>query len=277
MAERGHFAASVEEGDQIWLTVVTVVRNDVDALRVTLRSVAEQTATGVVHLVLDGASSDGTAEVALAAAVPGKVTVRSEPDRGIYDAMNKGVELAESPMLLYLNAGDRLATPQSLGEVQQAWRQQGFEWGRWPIIWIDQAGRPQRTRGRQSAQLDRRAFIAGRQPVLHQGTLMSRDLLTELGGFDVSYTIAADFDLMVRALVLGYTPFVGAEPLSLVDASGVSTLAWRRSLSEVARSQRSSGGLSRMSAGRHLLWRTGYVGARRAGRRLLDVMPDVRR
>lgn len=266
----------VPSPDQVWLTVVTVVRNDADALQLTLDSVAGQTAPGVVHLVLDGASTDGTTEIARAAASPSRVVVVSEPDRGIYDAMNKGIQLAESPMLLYLNAGDRLVHVDSLARVGQSWRSHGFDWGRWPIVWIDQTGQRQRTRGRQSAELDPWSFVRGRQPVLHQGTMMSRELLASLGGFDASYSIAADFDLMVRALAARSRPFVGSEPLSMVDASGISTQAWRRSLVEVSRIQRTSGGVGRAAAIGQLIWRTGYVGARRIGRRSLNTLRSAR-
>lgn len=248
-----------------WLTVVTVVRNDREALAQTLSSVAEQPRGEAVHLILDGASTDGSAELALAAARPGLVQVRSEPDGGIYEAMNDGIALARTPMVLFLNAGDRFAEPDILAGLTRDWRADPVDWIRRPIIWTAGGGRP--SRATPGAELDPRRFRAGRQPVLHQGTIMSRDLLQTLGGFRTRFRIAADFDLMCRALDRGARPSVGEQPLALVDDSGISTRLWRQSLREVSqiRGESASTG-ARVTIRAQTGLRFLEVGARRAVR-----------
>lgn len=93
------------------LTVVTVCRNMLPELRETLRSVLAQKERGEIrmeHVVVDGASTDGTAEWLEEMHAQGSIeTFVSEPDRGIYDAMNKGINLARGEVVMFLNAGDR--------------------------------------------------------------------------------------------------------------------------------------------------------------------------
>lgn len=93
------------------LTVVTVCRNMLPELRETLRSVLAQKERGEIrmeHIVIDGASTDGTAEWLAEMQARGSIeTFVSEPDCGIYDAMNKGINLARGEVVMFLNAGDR--------------------------------------------------------------------------------------------------------------------------------------------------------------------------
>ena len=92
------------------LTVVTVCRNALADLKPTLESVLRQKAKGSIsieHVVVDGASTDGTPEWLTEQFAAGNIEQYvSEPDRGIYDAMNKGINLARGQVLAFLNAGD---------------------------------------------------------------------------------------------------------------------------------------------------------------------------
>lgn len=90
------------------LSIITVVFNAKDDFAKTMTSVARQKHPGVEYVVIDGLSSDGTAELARSHSDTVDRLI-SEPDRGIYDAMNKGVAVAQGQALLFLNAGDTLA------------------------------------------------------------------------------------------------------------------------------------------------------------------------
>jgi glycosyltransferase involved in cell wall biosynthesis len=92
-------------GDLYRLSIVTVVRNAPDALAATIESVREQTYPAVEFVVVDGASTDRTADVLQRNAARIDKWV-SEPDRGIYDAMNKGKALASGDFVMFVNAGD---------------------------------------------------------------------------------------------------------------------------------------------------------------------------
>lgn len=90
------------------ISIVTIVRNDKLGLTKTRQSVASQNFRDFEWLVIDGASTDGTAQVVLSLDEP-YVSATSEPDKGIYDAMNKGLSRASGEFVLFLNAGDIFA------------------------------------------------------------------------------------------------------------------------------------------------------------------------
>ena len=230
-----------------WLTVVTVVRNDADALARTLASVATQETGLLEHLIIDGASTDKTLAVAQRAAEHGPwLRLVSEPDSGIYNAMNRGIRLARGSHLLFLNAGDDFTSPAEVTAVHADWLCEGYEWGRYRARFVDAARRP--TRPLAPAALDVAAFCRGEQERYHQGAVMSRALLTTLGGFDERYRIVADFDLMRRALMAGHRPWVSDRIITDYDASGLSAVAWRQSLAEEHRVRAAAAGTGRERA-----------------------------
>jgi glycosyltransferase involved in cell wall biosynthesis len=245
-----------------WLTVVTVVRNDRQALLDTMASVAGQGAADVEHLIIDGASDDGTREAALSAARGNeRIAVVSEPDDGIYDAMNKGIRLARGRLLQYLNAGDVYAGAGELAWVR-ARISPGVDWLRTRVRFVDSAGRP--TRPLAASRIDPAGFHGGRQDVFHQGAFMSRRLLTDMNGFDTRFRVVADYDLTRRVLRAGVVPHVDDRVTVLVDASGVSTQQWRRSLWEMHSSRSQGAGvLHRSTSYADTLMRVVEVGARR--------------
>jgi putative colanic acid biosynthesis glycosyltransferase len=98
------------------VSIVTVVRNDKPGLVRTRTSIASQSFRDFQWLIVDGASTDGTAEYARSLD-ESYVSVRSEPDGGIFDAMNKGLERATGDFVLFLNAGDTLANAAVLEHV----------------------------------------------------------------------------------------------------------------------------------------------------------------
>jgi glycosyltransferase involved in cell wall biosynthesis len=98
------------------VTVVTVVRNHAQALSGTITSVLEQTYDNIEFIVIDGASTDATPEL-IAAHDPWIDCWISEPDRGIFDAMNKGIALARGEYINFMNAGDRFYRPETVASV----------------------------------------------------------------------------------------------------------------------------------------------------------------
>ena len=92
------------------VSVITVCRNAATTLEACLLSVAAQGWPHVEHIVIDGASTDGTGDI-LASHRDRLAVVVSEPDRGLYDAMNKGVARARGDFVIFLNADDVFAGP----------------------------------------------------------------------------------------------------------------------------------------------------------------------
>lgn len=88
------------------ISIITVCYNAIDYLRITIESVLSQTYKEIEHIIIDGGSIDGSVDLLKNYSHLNKVV--SEPDNGIYDAMNKGINLASGEWVLFLNAGDRL-------------------------------------------------------------------------------------------------------------------------------------------------------------------------
>jgi len=174
------------------VTVITAVRNGLPALARTLASVREQTWPDVEHIVMDGASTDGTIEVLRAAG--GRVSFASEPDRGLYDAMNKGIERVEDPdrYVLFLNADDTFAASDALGRVLSASRGEDLIYAR--LERLDESLGDRDVIGRE---VRGRAMLYGMR-CHHQATLCRRSVFDRVGRFDLAYRIAADYDWMVR-------------------------------------------------------------------------------
>ena len=108
----------------ITFSVVTITYNAASVLQPTLDSVLMQDYPHVEHIIIDGASTDNTLEIAKAyqqqsdeAENEHIVRIQSEPDEGLYDAMNKGLQQATGDYIVFLNAGDRFPNPDTLDKV----------------------------------------------------------------------------------------------------------------------------------------------------------------
>ena len=101
------------------ITIITVTYNAASVLQRTLDSVSRQTCQDIEHLIIDGASKDDTVKIAKAyqEKVPYPVIIQSEPDHGLYDAMNKGLHKATGDYLVFLNAGDTLHADDTLSTL----------------------------------------------------------------------------------------------------------------------------------------------------------------
>ena len=110
----------------IRITYVTITFNAAKVLQRTLDSVLQQDYPNIVHLIIDGASTDDTLKLvddyiarSNAAENGHRIQVTSEPDKGIYDAMNKGLRSLDGDYVCYLNAGDFLPSPDTVSRIAQ--------------------------------------------------------------------------------------------------------------------------------------------------------------
>lgn len=100
-------------------SIITITYNAEKELPATLKSVDSQTCTDFEHLIIDGASKDSTLELLRRTPNPRR-QVFSEPDRGLYDAMNKGLARARGEFVIFLNAGDAFSAPNTLARYAAA-------------------------------------------------------------------------------------------------------------------------------------------------------------
>ncbi len=199
------------------VTIVTVNRNDAAGLARTLDSVRAQTFRDFEHVVIDGASTDGSVDE-IRARADGLAYWTSEPDGGIYAAMNKGWRRARGEYVNFLNSGDWLAAPDVLERV----------FAREPVsadVVYGDSLRPAGAGGfREVPQPENPTpgLFFLRWGVCHQTVFYRREMLAALGGYDERYRILGDWDFDVRALLAGrswrHLPF----PVAFYDAGGIS-------------------------------------------------------
>lgn len=182
-------------------SIITVSYNAAGAIERTARSVMEQDFRDFEYIVIDGASKDGTPDKA--AAITGKhddvtTTIISEPDSGIYDAMNKGLDRACGEYLIFLNAGDAFHATDTLSALNRAIEQNdypGIVYGQTDIV--DNNGN--RLAGRHLTappQLTLSSFSHG-MLVCHQAFVVLARIASP---FDTSYRYSADYDWCIQCL-----------------------------------------------------------------------------
>jgi glycosyltransferase involved in cell wall biosynthesis len=200
------------------ISVVTVCLNHKEGLRRTLANVAAQSWGNMNHVVIDGGSTDGSAELLELHRTSKPFTFVSEPDRGIYDAMNKGWQLADGDLVVFMNAGDTFASIDILERLARRHANESWRWGFGCARIIDASGQPNAIISFVPFRLDRLAL--GLSCVPHQATVMERELLKELGGFRTDVGIAADQELFLRA-ALKYPPRLWAEFFANLEGGGI--------------------------------------------------------
>lgn len=204
------------------VSVVTVCRNAEATISAAVQSVARQDWPLIDHVIVDGASSDRTLEEIERHSLP-EARVISEPDAGIYDAMNKGLALVRGDIVCFLNADDRYVRPDVFTTVVTAMgaTENVAVMG---DVGFERAGRRghviRRYRSRRFSP-DRLAW--GWMPA-HPGCFLSRDIVERVGRFDASFKIAGDYEYLVRVFRRGGVRQVFLdEMLVYMTHGGVST------------------------------------------------------
>lgn len=202
------------------LTIVTVTLNAGPTLLETVRSVASQDWHDYEHIIKDAGSSDGsTSDVG---DFP-RVRLYAQADTGIYDAMNQAIGLASGRWTLFLNAGDRLTHAHSLATVLSAAQEKDS------LLYCDYVDG--HVGGRVSYPSRLSPFFLYRSVLCHQACLLRTHVLREFGGFDTTLRIAADQDVIVRAIVRERLPHRHVpHPAVYYAGGGFSAAAGNRAL-----------------------------------------------
>lgn len=179
------------------ISVITVTLNSERFLAECLSSVISQGDRFHEHIIVDGGSTDGTLGIIKRhAAADSRVRWISEPDRGISDAMNKGVALATGDIVTHLNSDDFYPHPQVLSTVLDSFsRSPNDAWLTAGLTFVSEEGtiiRDVRVRRYSFKRLVRGNIL------LHPSTFIKRDLLIAVGGFDLSLSFCMDYDLFLR-------------------------------------------------------------------------------
>ena len=193
------------------ISIITITYNAAPVIRPTLESLNAQTFRNFEHLVIDGASKDDTVSI-VSEMCPDSI-IRSEQDRGLYDAMNKGLRAAKGKYLLFLNAGDALHAPDTLQQYAEATDLNGSRipnamdntdsilscadiiYGDTVVVDSDRNF----VKPRHLSVPERLTFhsFANGMLVCHQAFMVRRDLAPE---YDLQYRFSADYEWTLRCL-----------------------------------------------------------------------------
>lgn len=225
------------------VSVVTVTHNAAATIEQTMRSVGEQDYRSIEHIVIDGASTDETLEIVARHAGP-SVRIISEPDHGIYDAMNKGIRLSTGQVIGFLNADDVYAYPHVVADVVAAMQRDRVDavFGDAEFFRADRPAQP--VRRYNSARFSPKRIAWGWMPA-HPAMFLRREVFERYGPFRTDYRIAGDFEFIARAFWPGKLRYRHLpEVLVRMRTGGVSTGGWRNTIllnREVLRACRENG------------------------------------
>jgi glycosyltransferase involved in cell wall biosynthesis len=225
------------------ISVITVCYNSETTLERALQSVAVQDWPSVEHIVIDGASTDGTTTI-LERFRPHLTHLVSEPDMGIYDAMNKGLDYASGDIICFLNADDQYGSAQVLTQVAEQMVEHKLDALLGDVVFFHERDPGRIVRRYRSDRFSPSRLAWGWMPA-HPALFMRREVVQHVGRFKTDYRIAGDFEFIVRAFhgqSLRYRHL--PEVLVRMQTGGASTEGWRAKIrlnQEVLRACRENG------------------------------------
>lgn len=178
------------------VSVITICWNDLAGLRRTVDSVMDQSHPDWELIIVDGGSTDGTADYLSSLDDP-RIHWSSGPDGGIYDAMNKGLAQVQGELVLIVNSADALSSPESMRTYVSDHDERGWEWAYAAIRLTDTLGVPV---GAYSFDPFKRwRFLMGLDWIPFTSVCFTRELLSQIGDFRTDLGSPADQELLMRA------------------------------------------------------------------------------
>jgi glycosyltransferase involved in cell wall biosynthesis len=222
------------------ISVITVVRNGEAHIEDTIRSVARQTYRNIEYIIIDGKSTDSTLDIIRKHEKNIDQWI-SEPDGGIYDAMNKGVRMSTGDWTLFINADDYLASDDTIEKAVAYLRGSVSQVVYGHVVFVYPSG----SELKQGVAWDRIAYefrnISMRLP--HQGTFHGKKLFDH-GLFDTNFRILGDYDLLLRYLKNNDPVFIPVT-IAKMRAGGISDTASKVKLLKEARKAQLKNGIYR--------------------------------
>lgn len=203
--------------DKTLLTIVTITLNDKDNLIDTVNSIIYQITDEVEYIVKDGESTDGSEEYLNN--YSDLIRVIRKKDTGIYDAMNQGLYAANGEYIMYINSGDCLKN-ESLGEILQKLKEKpdcimgGVE----NVIQIENNRYIKRIQPDRNINHLKNGMIC-----CHQSFVARKDIIEKMGGFDTSFRVAGDWDLISRIYKKERKTVFCDDPFVTYDVYGLSS------------------------------------------------------
>ena len=225
------------------VSIITVVYNNNKTIKDAIESVLNQTYNNIEYIIIDGASTDGTVEIVKS--YGDKITkFVSEPDKGLYDAMNKGIALATGDVIGILNSDDFYIDEFVIEKVVKIFEEKEVDSLFADLVYVKPDNVKKTVRHYDSSQFHPEKFAYGWMPA-HPTFFVKRSVYEKYGLFKTDYKIAADYELLVRFLYKHrLTYFYLKEVIIKMRMGGASTSGFKSNLilnQEIIRACRENG------------------------------------
>lgn len=181
------------------ISIITSTYNSEKTVQETLESILNQTHQDIELLIIDGKSKDNTLEIVrrYERLFQGRLRYISEQDKGIYDAMNKGIQMATGDVVGILNSDDLYMDNKVVEDIANAFVQTNVDAIYGNLIFVDEDDTSKIVRVWKGSQYEPGSFLNGWHPA-HPTFYVRRDIYEKYGLFDISFDVSADFELMLR-------------------------------------------------------------------------------
>ena len=180
------------------VSIITCAYNSAATIKDTLESVAGQNYSNIEHILIDGCSKDET--MSIIKGFNHNIRAISEPDKGIYDAMNKGIQIATGDIVAILNSDDYYENADVVSDIVSLFQSSGVDTIYADLQYVDPQKTDRVVRKWHSGTYHPKSFLYGWMPP-HPTFFAKRDLFEQYGLYDLSMGTASDYELMLRFLV----------------------------------------------------------------------------
>ena len=181
------------------ISIITVCWNSEKYLKTAIKSVLNQTHEDIEYIIIDGSSTDGTLDIIkhYEPLFKGRMRWVSEKDNGIYDAMNKGINMASGDVVGLLNSDDFYISNTSLDMISNIFIKENVDSVYADLYYVKELETDKIVRSWKTGK--KRPFSQGWHPA-HPSFFVKKEIYNKYGNFNLTYKIAADFEIMLRFL-----------------------------------------------------------------------------
>lgn len=217
------------------VSIITATYNSASTLTENIHSVQSQTYKDIEHIIIDGASTDDTVSIAKSFS---HIRFISEPDRGIYDALNKGIECASGDIIGFLHSDDLFSDRYTIEHITEAFSRHEADGVYGDLLFVESATSHKVVRTWKSSPFKKHSVQFGWMPP-HPTLFLHKNIYAKFGLFSLDYKISGDYDFLIRvmkdrSLNLHYLP----EVITYMRVGGVSTGQFRKKMACAAEDYR---------------------------------------
>ncbi|MCO5242053.1 MAG: glycosyltransferase [Chitinophagaceae bacterium] len=210
------------------ISLITATYNSADTLRDTLQCIQEQDHPDIEHIIIDGGSGDGTLQIA--EGFPHIAKISSGKDKGIYDAMNKGIAAATGDVIGILNSDDVYAHRAVISSIAATFKEPGVQCSYADLQFVQRDNLDKVVRTWKAGRYTKKSFYYGWMPP-HPTFFVRREVYQKAGMFNLDLGSAADYELMLRILLKYEIPATYIQQvITKMRVGGVSTVSLKNRL-----------------------------------------------